>query len=202
MSFSCSTLAILSSLFLTLGCQEKESSSSASEETKTAAAPSSGETKKPRKERTKKDRGEASMKLGETEWTADAAKVKTRGNTLTIKASNTEMVDGKAKRQELHLQLKDVNGPGDYVTGISGSRFLGVGIDMKKAQEEGKESKAAMDAISGSKHLMLSQAKVHIDSMNDDEVVGTFSWTPPKGHPNAAQAITDGKFRARFRKKK
>ena len=197
-------LALL--LSLAVGCDDK-GSTAGTDEAKGSDVPAAkaGDSKKadePRKKREKKDPGEASMKLGGVEWTAERAKARVKGNKVTIKASRMDNVDGKISRQELHLQIDEAKGPGDYVTGFSGSRFIGVGFDtekMKKATEEGKETAAAVGALKGASHMMLSAAKVHIDSMNEHEIVGTFSWAPPKGMANA-KAITDGKFRAVVRK--
>ena len=155
--------------------------------------------------REKKDRGNTSMELGGAAWVATAANARTSGKKMTIRASRTDVTDGDVKRQELHLQLDDFHGAGDYLTGISGSRFIGVGFDTGKAKEAaradeatGKQdetAKLAVAAITSAKHLILMNAKVHVDDASDAEVSGTFSWTPPAGLKDAP-TITNGKFRA------
>jgi hypothetical protein len=55
-------------------------------------------------------------------------------------------------------------------------------------------------ALSQADYLMLSNAKITIESATETEIVGSFSWTPPS--TTEAPAITDGKFRAIIEPKK
>ena len=158
------------------------------------AAATPGDTaKKPRK-----DRGDASMTVAGVAWTGEAAKATLKGSRLTIKANRTDMTEGAVTRQELHLVISDYKGPGDYETGIADSRFLGVGLDVATAKaaasDDAKTTKVAADSLSAAKHVLLSKAKVHIDSASEAEIVGTFSWTPSMGMQGPE--ITGGKFRA------
>jgi len=145
-----------------------------------------------------KDRGTATMTIGGSQWTAERAKAKHTGGKLTISASNMDMTDGKVKRQELQLAIADFKGAGDYKTGITGSRFIGVGFDVEAAKEADKSDEAATkevtNAVTGAKHLMLSNAEVTITAVSDTEISGSFSWQP---HASTKQpAITNGTFRA------
>ncbi|MFT4842807.1 MAG: adhesin HecA-like repeat protein [Planctomycetota bacterium] len=150
------------------------------------------------KGRSKRDRGAASMTLGETQWQADSAKAKLRNGNLTISARNLDMTGGQVKSQDLTLSVPDYNGPGDYTTGFSGSRFIGVGIDVDAAKaasgDERATSEAVTDSLLGASHLMLSKAKVTIVAASDVEISGTFSWQPPQGV--VQPAIQGGTFRA------
>jgi hypothetical protein len=154
--------------------------------------------------REKKDRGEASMNIGGVAWTGDSAKARSRGTSLTIKASHTDAGPDGVQRQEVHLQIDDFKGPGDYTTGIGGSQFIAVGMDTKKIKEAEKtDAKAGTDAattqllgdvLGESSMILLMQAKVHVDGATATEISGSFSWEP---RPNSKDpAITDGKFRA------
>ena len=138
------------------------------------------------------------MKIADVEWSAQRAKAKLKEGRLTIRASSTDTSDGKVERQELHLQIVDYTGPGDYTTGLSGSRFLQVGIDTDAiaAGDDSDEAatKAASSALSGAKHMMLSSAKVTITAASESEISGSFSWQPPKGSKDPA--LTEGSFRA------
>jgi len=151
-----------------------------------------------RRERAGKDRGEAAMTLGSNQWQAESAKAKLAGGRLTISASNMDTTGGKVQSQRLDLNITDYKGPGDYKTGFSGSRFIGVGIDVdavKAAQgDDQKATEAITSALSGSSHLMLSNANVTITAANDTEISGTFSWQPPPGLKQPA--IQNGTFRA------
>lgn len=138
------------------------------------------------------------MTLGESQWQADRAKARLTNGSLSISASNMDTTGGKVKRQELTLNVADFKGPGDYLTGLSGSRFLGVGIDtdaMKSAEsDQEKATQAITEGLSGAQHILLSQAKVTITAANDNEISGTFSWQPPAGAKQPA--IQNGTFRA------
>ncbi len=160
--------------------------------------------------RKKKDRGDASAKIGDAIWEASSAKARIRNGTLTIQASRNDMSGPSVKRQELHLQIDNYAGPGDYRTGRTGSRFVGVGInkeEAKQAVEKDEESgkgtettKVATKAITGASHTMLAGVEVHIETADDAQITGTFSWQPPKGLKDPP--IRDGQFRALIRKPK
>tara|TARA_R110002094_G_scaffold91485_10_gene93685 strand:+ start:907 stop:1590 length:684 start_codon:yes stop_codon:yes gene_type:complete len=163
-----------------------------------AASVDAGSGSSRKRSASSKDRGEAAMMLGATQWTADRVKAKLRNSSLTIKASNTERVDGKMTRQELTLVVSDYKGPGDYKTGAMGSRFIGVGVDMDAAKAAGDGEaatrKTLTDVLSDAKHLMLMSAQVTIATASDTEITGSFSWQPPKGMDKPA--IKNGTFRA------
>jgi hypothetical protein len=163
-----------------------------------ADADADADVKEKKEKKAKKDRGDASMSIGGKAWTAESAKAKLAGSKLTIRASRMDMAEGKVSRQELHLQIDDYKGAGDYETGISGSRFVGVGLDTEAAKAAGnddaKTTKVATDALTAAKHMLLMKAKVHIETAGDAEIVGTFSWTPPPGMNDPE--ISEGKFRA------
>tara|TARA_R110002072_G_scaffold25443_4_gene85013 strand:+ start:19370 stop:19993 length:624 start_codon:yes stop_codon:yes gene_type:complete len=163
-----------------------------------AASGDAGSGSSRKRSASRKDRGEAAMMLGTTQWTADRVKAKLRNSSLTIKASNTERVGGKMTRQELSLVVSDYKGPGDYKTGAMGSRFIGVGVDMDatKAAGDGEAAtrKTLTDTLSDAKHLMLMSAQVTIATASDSEITGSFSWQPPKGMDKPA--IKNGTFRA------
>jgi hypothetical protein len=175
------TLALLVTIVLA-GCGDESAATGSSTRTRTGT----------------KDRGEAAMTLGAASWQASSAKAKLANGTLTIRAGKTDRTDGRVTRQELHLQVSDFTGPGDYKTGFSGSRFLGVGLDVEAAKAAGDEQAAATetvtDALTKAKHLMLSGAMVKVTAASDTEVTGTFSWSPPAGIDQPA--ITNGTFRA------
>lgn len=185
------------------GCSKKDGESSAGGEAQGEAAETASAADKSKSKRQKKDRGEASMKLGETEWQAESARPRLKDGKLSISASQTDMSDGKIKRQELQLTIKDFKGPGEYTLQMTDAMFIGVGMDMDKAKAaaaDGEEAtkKAAADMLGGSEMLMMPGAVVTIESANDKEVTGTFSWTPPP-HDKNKPTITDGKFRAVYR---
>ncbi len=148
---------------------------------------------------TSKDRGEARMQLGEEAWSAKSTKATLRGDRLTIRASRMDMGGDKAVRDELHLALRDFQGPGEYTAGVSGSRFVRVAINTKRVADgdDAKVTEEAAKALTGAKHKMLMGAKVTITAASDSEVSGTFSWTPPGGR---GEKITEGSFRAPVRK--
>ncbi|MCB9879253.1 MAG: hypothetical protein H6835_16785 [Planctomycetes bacterium] len=145
--------------------------------------------------KTEKDRGEASMTLGDATWTAERTSAKLVDGKLSIRASRMDMKGGKIARQELMLEVSGFHGADDYRTSLHGSRFIGVALDAPAA-EKGDEAatKAATDALTGAQHLMLSAATVVVTAADEDEVSGTFSWEPPPGMKQPA--IRDGRFRA------
>ena len=144
---------------------------------------------------TQKDRGEATMQVGDRQWSAERCSAKLVDGKLTIRASRTDMDGGRVARQELVLELAGFRGAGDYLTGLSGSRFLGVGIDTSAVQQgEQPVTEAATAAIKGAEMLRLTAAKVVVTGADEAEVSGTFSWQPPTG--STQPAIRDGRFRA------
>lgn len=177
--------------FLVAGCGKGTDDSKSAPAT---AAPG-GEAPARAKKRDK-DRGEATMMIGSTAWEAERTRATLANGKLTIRASNTDVSGKKVSRQELHLQIDGYTGPGTYTTGISGSRFIGVGIDAKAAAAATTDEAAvesATDLLSKADHLMLSGAKVTITDANDREISGMFQWDPPGGKK---PAITNGVFRA------
>lgn len=157
-------------------------------------------------QKSKKDKGDASMKLGGSDWTASQASFKLDGGKLTIKASANQFVDNNAMRQELHLQIDDYKGAGSYTTGLAGSRFVSVAVDTGTAEaasktgDQAKVDEVVTDAISQAGMVTLTNATVVIDSAGETEIVGSFSWTPPTGSKDPE--ITGGKFRAIAKPKK
>jgi hypothetical protein len=194
--------ALLAVWLAIAGCAKGDGAATESEASPGTPAASSAPPEERRRKRPRKDRGSASMKLGGVEWEARTVRPRLSGATLTIAASRTEHLDGKMSRQELHLEIEDFKGPGDYVTDASGSRLVRVTLDVDKARaasaDEAGTRKAASDLMSGAKLLMLPGAKVTITAADDAVVIGTFSWTPP---PRSDQpALTEGSFRAVYRK--
>lgn len=193
-SFRVMTVCLFAGSLLA-ACGSKEADSTEQSAGVTNATPG-GDSKAERPRRDKdKDKGEATMTLGANPWQADRVKASLQDATLTIRASQTEVKGKTVTRQELHLQVRDFKGPGDYETGVTGSRFIGVGIDGEAAaKSEDSAAEAATAALADTKHLMLSQAKVTIAAASETEVSGTFSWQPPAGMEKPA--ITNGTFRA------
>lgn len=148
--------------------------------------------------RSGKDRGAASMTLGSTPWQASSAKARLQNGKLTIDATYMDTTGGKVKRDQLTLSVADFKGPGEYSTGASGSRFIGVGFDTGAAKDAAADEQAATKAVgemlSGASHLMLMNAKVTVTDANATEISGTFSWQPMKGMKQPA--IENGTFRA------
>lgn len=148
-----------------------------------------------RASKTDKDRGAAAMTIGDSPWSAERTSAKLLDGKLTIRATRTDMNGGQVARQELLLELPGFRGAGDYMTGLSGSRFLGVGIDTSAAEKgDAAATEAATAAIKGAQMLRLTAAKVVVTAADDHEVSGTFSWQPPQGIDQPA--IRDGSFRA------
>lgn len=154
-------------------------------------------------EKAKKDRGDASVKMGDVEWTAEIASARIAEGKLKLDLSRMDRADGRTSRDSFTLIVPEYEGPGDYMTQM-GSMFVGVGFDHAAlGAAEGKEGKAddakvekaAVDAIKQAKTLMLYNTKIHIESDADDQIVGTFE--KADGKP----PLTDGKFRALVKKR-
>ena len=166
---------------------------------------SKADRKADRKRRRDKDRGEASMMLGDKEWKASRARFKLDENgVLKLSMTKSDYSGEKSSRDSLDLRIKDFKGPGTYTVEPMGSRFIGVAIDIKAATAAGDNDEAtkkeAMKAISGAKHTLLTGATVEVTAASDDEITGTFSWTPPKGLNKPA--MSKGTFRAKLRVKR
>lgn len=178
-------------------CKSDKSSSDSKAAPSTASEPASPTTSeepgRSGRKRDQKDKGMASVKIDGIAWSAERASASLKDGKLTIRASRMELADGKAKRQELQLHVDNFAGPGDYKTGVGGSRFIGVGLDTKAVASDEAAKAEATRAVSNASHVLLSNAQVHIASANDQEVTGTFSWQPQaSGQP----VFTDGSFRA------
>ena len=160
-------------------------------------------------EKKDKDRGEATAMIGEMEFVAESASAKLKDGKLKLSFSRIDTVDGKMNRQAFSLIIDDYKGPGEYTTQNMMSNYSGVGFDVERAKkavdEDGKTDDAkvqaqVMDTMKKSQVILLRGAKINVTSATEDEYVGTFSWDGT-GHPGKPK-VTDGKFRARVRKKK
>ncbi len=150
----------------------------------------------------KKDRGSATVMIGDELWEATSCRPKLRdGNKLKLTCAKSNYSDGKAMRQSIDVVLENYTGPGEYEANFT-SMFMGVGFntDRMKAAEGNDDatSKEVMSAISGSTRIMMQGARFVIESANEDVISGTFSLQAKGRSP----AMTDGQFRAVFRKKK
>ena len=76
-----------------------------------------------------------------------------------------------------------------------------MGIDTNQLKEaEGSDeatNQAVMSALSGSSRIRMQGAVFIVESATDDAIIGTFSLPARGGSP----AMTEGEFRAVFRKK-
>ena len=112
--------------------------------------------------RTKKDRGDASMQLGDVEWkgTSARARVKEKTGTLIVSASRT---DGSSQtgrvRQSIELYLSGYDGPGSYAAAI-GSMFLVAGLNPD-AQTGSQMNAAVVRALSQAEHLHQCHLNCH-----------------------------------------
>lgn len=185
-------LTFLGGLLLA-GCGKESSSSGGGSQP--TGAPAADPASRIARKRPSKDRGEASMKLGDAAWTADRAKARLKDNTLVIRASRMGKVGDTMQRDELHLAVDNFHGPGEYTATMSGSRFIRVGINTSEAATGSDKdvTDEAVKAISGSKHLMLSGAKITVTVASASEVTGTFAWQSPRAGDSP---ISDGSFRA------
>jgi hypothetical protein len=185
------------------GC---DSGASKSDDGTTAAAPGAGgeqpaaSKKKKLEKRAKKDRGQASVKIGDRLWDSKSAnaKVGKSGDTLHIDISRSDFKGKKASREQFKLVLRDYKGPGTYQAS-SGSVFLGVGLDqdeLEAATTDEKATDVVTKAVTKSKMIMLLKTTVVVESADDKQVVGTFSQPAIAKYP----AITDGTFRAILKK--
>ncbi len=197
------SLVLLAFLMLapSAACKGDGTKSATKENSEPGSTDSAGKDKAPlakKKGRVKKDKGEASMKVGDFEWRADGAAARHTDKALSIHASRNDMSGDSVKRQELHLVIDNYAGPGDYTTSLSGSRFVGVGLDIaagKAAKGDDAEAKTlAMESLAKAEHMMLSKATIKITASSDSEISGSFSWTPASGLDKPA--IREGSFRA------
>jgi len=139
--------------------------------------------------RAKKDRGEASMRLGDVDWQGTSAQARLNKTTLVIKGRRTDWPSRtSAVSQSIDLYLRDYKGPGRYEASI-GSAFLVVGVDAGGATDS-KMDAALVETLTKAKHLQIAGAEVVIESASDTEIVGTFSFD---GGPTT---ISEGRFRA------
>lgn len=142
------------------------------------------------------DKGSATLKIGEADWTAERATARLRDGRLRISASQTDMKDGKVSRQELQLSIKDYGGPGSY-TVMTPSMFVGVGLDVDKAKkaegDDAKAQKVATDALMGAESMLLMNAKVEITEATDEHIDGTVKYEPAS---YSKDPPLEGKFHA------
>jgi len=143
--------------------------------------------------RVKKDRGEASMMLGDLAWRAERAKAYIEGSELTIKASRTDgSYSSTFVRQQLTLNIKNFDAEGQYEAekaSMGLSNFTVVGLDGGSASEA-EIDKAAMETLMDAKFTLLDGATVTVSAMDDHEVKGHFS------HETSDPSVTKGTFRA------
>lgn len=197
---TCSTALFALSLLLAPACTKTEEGGADESSVESAAGGQGDAASEKRNRRGKRDRGEGSMKLGDTDWVATRANARVKGSTVKIKLVRSERDGDVSRRESVDLQLENFDGPGTYTVNRAGSRFIGVGLDVKKATEGDKAvEKEATRAIQDAKTMLLMGAKVEITSANDEEIVGTFEWKLPGGE---GPHITEGKFRAPIRKRR
>ncbi len=163
------------------------------------AAPATAEDQRP-----KKDKGEARMSIGAAEWTASRASAYKKEGRLKILASSSKSVNGKRVRESLTLSIPDFDGPGTYEIRGMNSNFTSVGLNVDGLDDKGKSKadadaaaeKLLRDALSGSKVLLLRGARITIQSIDEKQVEGVFSWEDPTGR----SSLTNGVFRAIVKK--
>jgi len=167
-----------------------------------ALSTESGASATPRKRRwrTKRDRGEMAMQLGEIEWTG-SARAKLKNGNLKLSGSNGQKIGTAWVSQSIELNIKDYSGPGDYTVPrhpLLPSLFLTVGFDEStiEASDDAGVNKAAIETLRKAKMIHLAGTKVTIESADDRQIIGTFSFK--EGDPS----ITSGKFRAVMSKPK
>lgn len=156
------------------------------------------------KKRERKDRGDASVLLGDQKLDDGNARFRLKEGTLSVSLSWNSREGEEQVRRTVDLKVKDYKGPGTYKISSMGSRFVSVGLNVstaKKATDDGGDEaiKAeAMKAISGAQHMILQGADVVINAASDEEVSGQFSWTAPAGLNKPS--LSEGRFRATARK--
>jgi len=179
----CHQLAALALAVLTLAaCDNSDSSNGADSK---------------RQDRAEKDRGSASMMIGDQQWSATSARAKLKAEKLSISASRMDRRDGEMSRQELKLVVDDFRGVGSYEAMDGGSMFVGVSLDVEKAsadQTDEDTARTAAEMLGGSDLLMLGGAQVEITAADDQHIEGTFTWTPSQRLNRPA--IRAGEFRA------
>ncbi len=146
-----------------------------------------------------KDKGEASMKIGDKPWAASRASAYFKKDRLKILASWSKSVDGKRVRQALTLSIPGFAGPGTYELKGNSSTFTAVGLDLDQIGDnsDAATKEAILGALSTSTVLLLTGATVTITSDTENQVEGTFSWPGRRGQT----PITEGVFRAVVKKR-
>ena len=152
-----------------------------------------------------KDRGTATVTIGDTEWTAESCKARPRKNdALKITCSTVNMEGGKVDRVALDILLPAFKGPGDYKAGNFGTTFSGVGFEAKKATEGKDEDQAAKDAIKagmkGATIHMLGGMPVTVTKADASFIDGTFSFAAEASMKTPA--FKNGTFHAVMAEKK
>lgn len=159
-----------------------------------SAGPAAGEREQSRR----RDRGDLAMRLGDVEWKATRCRAEIEGDELVISASRLDgrVTQGQAIRQSIELRIGDYAGPGSYtIPGDSAaSLFLVVGISAGDAETPEGMDAAMVEALTRAKHVVLAGAKVSIESADEAQITGTFSWD------GGTPAISEGKFRALIRR--
>jgi hypothetical protein len=115
--------------------------------------------------------------------------------TLVISGSRLAgSTSSRMVRQSIEFHIPEYAGPGPYEAAI-GSMFLVVGVDTRGKTDSDMDA-AVVEALTKAKHLQLAGAKVVIESANDTEIVGRFSFD--RGPTN----ISNGRFRALVKARK
>ena len=178
------------------GSSETSKSAAAEDATKDAKDQAKEEAKDAKTPKKNEDRGNATVNIDGTKWTAERCSARPRNGTLKLSCSTTSMADGKVDRQALDITLSDYKGTGTYKA--TQANFTGVGFDGKKAAAADDADKAAKDALvdatkSATVHL-LSDVSVEVTKDDGLYVDGTFS--APAGDLMKTPAFEDGRFRA------
>ena len=151
-----------------------------------------------RTQRPAKDRGEASMRIGEAGWQARGANARLRGNTLSVSAMRFHRVEAAVITERLSLRIPDYQGPGHYAA-ATGSNFVRAGVSIPQDADDSTQAASAVlaNALKGARMIRLDSAEVAIDSVADGFVMGRFRLEATSG--GAQPAVSDGVFRARLR---
>jgi hypothetical protein len=152
----------------------------------------------PRQQRPARDRGEASMRIGEASWQTRSANARVRGNTLNVSAMHSNRIEETVITERLSLRIPDYQGPGHYAA-ATGSNVVRAGVRIPQDADDSTQAASAVlaDALQGARMIRLDNAEVDIDSVADGFVEGRFRLEAGSGR--AQPSISEGVFRARLR---
>ena len=113
-----------------------------------------------RTQRPAKDRGEASMRIGEAGWQARGANARLRGNTLSVSAMRFHRVEAAVITERLSLRIPDYQGPGHYAA-ATGSNFVRAGVSIPQDADDSTQAASAVlaNALKGARMIRLDNAE-------------------------------------------